>query len=156
MTSLPKVGETREFKVGDKVLIVEPIPYGNLKKIIKLVAEASVKLDPKQFKDDYMMVVPVLIQDYVDQIVPLLFRRTAHEFMTQDWVDENLTVPTLKSILIDALYVNGLSDFFLKTVKVPAPAAVASPSGTETPQSQTGNSGSTTSSDSPTDGGPTK
>jgi hypothetical protein len=150
--STPKVGDTKEIRIAEETLVIEPMTYGNLKKIIKIVAEAGTKLDPKTFKDDYLTVVPVLVQGYVDNVIPLLFKKSKHPFLNQDWIDENMTVPLLKEILVDALYVNGLSDFFLKTAKAPAPEAVQRPSGTA--QSPTGSSGSITSLDSRTAGSP--
>jgi hypothetical protein len=147
-----KAGQTTTFDIEGQTLTVEPIPYGNLKKILRIVTEAAGKLGKQQLGDNFLAVVPTIFEEYLDQFIPLLFKKAKHPFLTKEWYEDNLTIPQMKEIMLAAIAVNGLQDFFDKTVKAPAPAAVPSSSGTTPilPES----SGSTISSDSPTDGGP--
>lgn len=147
-----KAGDTKAFDVGDKTLTVEPMPFGKLKKLVKIVAGAAKKLDPRALTEDLLTVVPSLVEEYLGECIPLLFDSKTHPFLTPDWIDDNMTVPKLKEILIAAVTVNGLQDFFLKTVRPPAPKAVEGLSGT--PEILSENIGSTISSASPMDGGP--
>ncbi len=151
MTEILKAGDTKEFPVGVNKLIVEPLPLGSLKKIIKIISEAGSKFDKKTLADDMLTVVPTLVESYIDKLIPLLFVKSKHEFLTPEWVDDNLTIPVMKEIFIAAIAVNGLGDFFLKTVKVPAPKTVA-PDSSGTNQTPSENTSSTTPSDSLTDG----
>lgn len=151
--SVYKAGDTKDFKVGAQTLVVEPLPLGRLKKIIKIIADIGSKLDKKAIADDMLTIVPTMVEGYIDQIIPLLFTKERHPFLTGEWIDDNLTVPLMKEILVTAIAVNGLGDFFLKTAKAPAPVAVEQESG-KTTETSSEKSGSTTSSGSPTDGGP--
>lgn len=153
MTPTIKAGDTKEFKVGENILTVEPLPLGSLKKIIKIIADAGATFDKKTINDDFLNVVPNLVEGYIGKVIPLLFNRAKHPFMTDEWIDDNLTVPLMKEVLLAAIAVNGLGDFFLRTVKAPAPMAVET-SGNPTTETSSEKSGSITSSESPTDGVP--
>jgi hypothetical protein len=142
--SEPKVGDQIDFKVGDKVLRVEAIPYGNVKKILGIVMDMSLHAD---FAD-----VPGLLDKYLDQVVPLLFKKANHEFLTKEWVENNLDIPTMRKIIETAIIVNGLKDFFDKAGKMPK--VELKPNATSTIPLDP--SGSTTSSALPTDGDPAK
>lgn len=146
-----KAGDVKKYDVAGVTLFVEAIPLGKLKKIIKIIVDIGVKFDKKALADDFLTIVPDMVASYIDQLIPLLFIKDKHPFLTQDWVDENLTVPVMKQILVDAITVNGLGDFFLKTVKGPAPKPVDE-SGSSTTETSSEKSGSITSSESPTDG----
>ncbi len=147
-----KAGDTKEFTVGEHKLVVEPLPLGSLKKIIKIVAEVGAKFDKKTLTDDLLTVVPGMVEGYIDTIIPLLFVKDKHPFMTKEWVDDNLTIPLMKEMFVAAIAVNGLGDFFLRTVKVPAPTVPEKAGPTTETSSE--KSGSITSSGSPTDGDP--
>ncbi len=148
-----KAGDSTSFQIGEWKLEVEPMPFGKLKKLVKIVASAAKKLAPGALKDDLLSVVPALVEEYIADCIPLLFDDKKHPFLNEQWIDDHMTVPKLKEILIAAVTVNGLGDFFLKTVRRPAPTTVAEDSSgtTETPSESIG---STTSSGSPTDGAP--
>lgn len=156
MTEL-KAGDTKTFDIGGEKLTVGPIPFGRLKRIVKLVADASATFEKKDLQDDLLKIVPKLLEEKVYEFVPLILDPKAHPFLTQTWIDENLTIPTIKEIIVTAITVNALGDFFNKTVTRKAPLTVEEkaellkdPLGTtETPSASTG---SITSSDSPTDG----
>jgi len=151
MTPTLKAGDTKEFKIGEQTLVVEPLPLGRLKKIIKIIADIGQKFDKKAIADDLLTVVPAMVEGYIDQMIPLLFTKERHPFLTTEWIDDNLTVPIMKEILVTAITINGLGDFFLKTAKAPAPVAVEA-SGDRTTETSSEKSGSTTSLESPTDG----
>jgi hypothetical protein len=145
----PKAGEAVTFTVGGNDIIVEAIPFGKLKKVIKIIADVSKKFDPKTVQEDILTLVPTVVEEYVDDLVPLLFDGAKHPFLTKDWINENLTIPKTKEIIVASIAVNGLGDFFVKTAKAPAPKP-SEESGTS--QTLSESSGSITSSDSPTDG----
>jgi len=146
-----KPGDTKEFKVGDKTLVVEAIPFGKLKKVIRLIAEVSKQFDSKELQEDILNIVPTIVERYVEEFIPLLFSAEKHPFLTKEWVDDNLTIPVVKDVLISAITINGLGDFFAKTVKAPAPKTVQ-PQSSGTSSIPSESIGSTTPSDSPTDG----
>lgn len=154
-----KAGDTKTFEVGGEKLIVGPIPFGRLKIIIRLVADVSSKFEKKEVQDDLFAIVPKLVEEYVDEFIPTLFDKKTHPFLTKEWIENNLTIPLVKEIIVTAITVNALGDFFAKTVKVPATLTVeqkaeAQKKPSETIQTPSGNTGSITSSDSPTGGVP--
>lgn len=140
-------GGSKDFQIGGQTLHVRPIPYGNLKKILRMVFEMSkAKAD-----DPAMQMVTELVDKYLDQVFPLLFKAADHPFLNPAWIDENLDVPTIMEIVQAAVVVNGLKDFFPKGANLATPEKI-SPIQTTPPE----NRGSTTSSGSPTDGGQQK
>lgn len=147
-----KAGQTAEFPLGDKTLVVEPIPFGRLKKIIRIIAEVSGKVDKKKLSEDFLSVVPPLLDGYIDEFIPLLFSSSKHPFVTKEWIEDNLTIPVTRQIIVAAIQVNGLGDFFGKTARPLASKAVSEENGTSSIRSES--IGSITSSDSPMDGAP--
>lgn len=138
-----KAGDSLDFKVGDKTLTVEPLPYGNLKKILRMAFGIA-----KEISAGELTTVPDLMDKYMAQVLPLLFRGERYSFITAEWIDDNLTVPTIRKIVEAAVVSNGLQDFFAKAGlttngKVPPIPTIPSES-----------SGSIISAGSPTDGVP--
>lgn len=137
-----KAGESRKFEVGGKQLVIEAVPYGNIKKILKVVAEVAGAF---KSSDDALTQISGSIEKHLPDFLPLLFRKGTVDYMTSEWIDENLTLAQLREIIQAAVAVNGLQDFFGKQGAKAAPVTAQ-----ETKPS------STTSSDSPTAGDPTK
>lgn len=146
-----KAGDTKTFELAGVTLIVEPIPYGRLKKLIRLLSEVSKSFAPGILKDDFLMIVPKVVEEYVDQFIPQLFDLRKHPFLTKEWVEENMTIPMTKDVIVAAIAINGLGDFFVKQVKQkPAVDPALLESNERTIPS--GNSPSTMPQDSPTGG----
>lgn len=141
-----KPGGQKDFTVGGETLHVRPIPYGNLKKILRMVFELSGSFAEKSPKN-----IPDVLDSYLDNVFPLMFKAADHPFLTKEWVENNVDIPTMREIVDAAILVNGIKDFLPKGASPAAPVN-ASP----TPTIQQESRGSTTSSDSPTDGGPAK
>src|SRR3954465_13716059 len=96
-----KVGGSKDFQIGEYTLHVRPVPYGNLKKILRMVFELS-----NAFTDKDVKTIPDVLDRYLDKIFPLLFKASEHSFMTPEWVDENLDIPTMREIIDAAIMVN--------------------------------------------------
>lgn len=140
--SEPKAGQTVTLDVGRFRIVIEPVPYGNIKKLLKLFVKAIEEIGAASS----MSATPEVIERYMPEVLPLFFPKGSEmqKLITSDWIDDNLTVAQLKEIIETAVAVNGLKDFLgqsrtPKAVEVPA---------TSVP--------STTSSDSPTVGDPSK
>lgn len=143
-------GDTKTFEIGGHTLAVAPLPFGKLKKLIRMVADVSARFEKKEVQDNLLTIVPALVEEYVEQFIPLLFDRASQPFLTKEWIEDNITVPMIKEIIVAAIQVNALGDFFNKTAKAPAPLPVEESGTTNSTLSE--KSGSTTSSDSPTVG----
>lgn len=113
MTKEIKAGDAIEFKIGDKTLTVEAVPYGNVKKIFKLVFEAIQDMGVET-NEAALMKVPRIMEEKVTTILPLLFRKDRYDFLTTEWIDDNLTINDIRAIVETAVKVNGLEDFFAK------------------------------------------
>ncbi len=139
-----KAGDAIDFTVGDKTLRIEPVPYGNIKKVVRIAFDASKNIASGELKS-----LPDLIDQNLFQMLPLLFAPGRYDFLTSEWIENTMTVPTLRKMLEAAIVVNGLQDFFEKATG--KTIGKASPSITAT---QPVKDGSTTSVDLPTDGVP--
>lgn len=142
-----KSGGSRTFEIGGQKLIVEPIPFGTLKKLLKIVMEV---MERGKAGDREVLSIPALLEHYGDQAIPLLFHKSKHPFLTKEWIDDNMTVPDLKEIIETTIKVNGLDSFFGKTATRSATEAV--PPESAIPEIRPENTGSTISSGSATDG----
>jgi len=139
-----KAGDSIDFKVGDKTLTIEPVPYGNIKKIMRIAFDAS-----KEIVSGQLSGIPELVDRNLSKIMPLMFTKDRYPFLTIDWIEETMTVPTLRKMMEAAIVVNGLQDFFERG-SAKTKAAAAAP----TPETLQENHGSIISSGSPTDGDP--
>ena len=108
-----KAGDAIDFQIGDKVLTVEAVPYGNVKKLFKIVFEA-IKDMSEDTGEAALMKVPRIMEEKVGAILPLVFRKDRYDFLTQEWIDDNLTINDIRGIIETAIKVNGLEDFFAK------------------------------------------
>lgn len=113
MTKEVKAGDSIDFTIGEKVLTVEAVPYGNVKKIFKIVVEGLDAMS-KETGEPALMKVPKIMEEKVGGLLPLLFRKDKYEFMTAEWIDDNLTLNDIRGIMETAIKVNGLEDFFTK------------------------------------------
>ncbi len=140
-----KAGDALDFKVGEKTLTIEAVPYGQIKKILRTVLSLS---GEKKVSD---IAIVDVADKYIRQILPLMFPKGKYDFIVDSWVEDNMTIPVLRKMLEAAIVVNGLQDFFEKMAGrklTPEPAPAAEP----TILSE--KDGSTTSADSPTVGVP--
>lgn len=119
-----KAGDSVDFQVGDQTLTVEAVPYGNVKKIFKVVFEAIQDMN-SDTGEVALMKVPRIMEEKVTTLLPLLFRKDRYDFLTDEWIDENLTINDIRSIIETAIKVNGLEDFFAKmgNNRLPKPEA---------------------------------
>jgi hypothetical protein len=108
-----KAGDAVDFQIGDKVLTVEAVPYGNVKKVFKVVFEAIQDMS-SDTGEAALMKVPRIMEEKVGAVLPLLFRKDRYDFLTSEWIDENLTINDIRGIIETAIKVNGLEDFFAK------------------------------------------
>lgn len=140
-----KPGESLDFTVDDKTLTIEPIPYGQIKKIMKIMFDAAQAVKGGELKT---------MHDLADRnlfaIFPLVFKAGKYPFVNQEWIENSLTVPVIRKMLEAAVVVNGLQDFLGKAVGEKL-LVTQSPSTKETPSES---SGSTTSPDLAMAGGP--
>ena len=127
-----KAGDSKQFVIGDKTLTIEPVPYGNIKKILKIVGEVA-----GAFKSDgdALNQISGQIEKQIPAFLPLLFKKGTVEYMTSDWIDDNLSLTQLREIGEAAIAVNGLKDFFGKRVGAQPPVPPANL--TEMPTSTT-------------------
>lgn len=154
----PKSGETMKYEVGGKTLVLEPITYGRLKKLLALMANVWDEAMKAAAGDTVAFVRKCtdLVQENMGAIFPLLFDPTKHDFMNEAWLDNNLTIPLAKQIVEDAIKVNELEDFFRQRglLGKGEPAAPAREVRSLTERTPSEAAGPTTSSERHTDGAP--
>jgi hypothetical protein len=108
-----KAGDQVELWVNEKTLIIEAVPYGNIKKVFKIVFEAISDMG-KETGEAALLKVPRIMEERVSAILPLLFKTGKYDFLTDEWIDDNLTINDIRKIIETAIKVNGLEDFFAK------------------------------------------
>jgi len=108
-----KSGGTVDFKIGDTTLTVEPVPFGNVKKVFRVIAETLTEMS-KETGESPIMKVPKIMEDKVGLILPLLFRGGKYQFLNEEWIDNNMTVIDIRSVVEAAIKVNGFDDFLAK------------------------------------------
>lgn len=108
-----KAGDAVPFTIGGKTLTVEAVPYGQVKKIFKIIAAGLDEIS-QGGSENALVKVPRIMEEKVGEILPLLFRTGAYDFLNQEWMDENLTLNDIRGIMETAVKVNGLEDFFAK------------------------------------------
>jgi hypothetical protein len=119
-----KAGQTVEINIGGKVLVIEPIPYGRLKKLFKLVMSAVELIggtDPK----NVMAAIPDLFEDNLSEFCELAFDKKKHEFLTKVWIEDNVTLLHIREIAESLIAVNGIKDFLGRAGVKQAPAQQA-------------------------------
>jgi hypothetical protein len=140
-----KSGESIDFQIGDKTLTIEPVPYGNIKKIIRLAFAVSKDIESGGLKS-----VPEMIDKNLYEILPLLFAKDRYPFLTPEWIENTMSVPQIRKIIEAAIVSNGLKDFFDKGMGTVTGTGKPVPT-LPTPPAK---DGSITSVDSPTAGVP--
>lgn len=108
-----KPGGTKKMQVGDQYLILKPIPYGRLKQIMKIVFNAMDKFTKLSNKDIFLK-FPEVFEENLPKLVPLMFTEQEHPFLNSAWVDENLSIWHMRTIVEDMIVINGLQDFLGK------------------------------------------
>lgn len=124
-----KPGQTVEMRVGDKTIAIEPVPFGNVKKVFRIIAETIGDFSKEQ-EEAIIMRVPRIMEEKVGVILPLLFWPGKYPFINQDFIDNHLTVIDIRKIVETAIVVNGFTDFLAKLGNrlTPAPQASEEPS----------------------------
>ena len=106
-----KAGDIVIINVRGRELTIEPIPYGNIKKLMKIASNVITEISSTDGKG-VMMKLPDLLSEHMATFVPLLFRKGTHDFINEEWIDDNLSLADMRKIVEAAIKVNGLEDFF--------------------------------------------
>lgn len=117
-----KPGDKTTIEVAGQPLFIEPIPFGRLKKLMKLVATSIQELSstPDQSDLNVLTTFPDVADEKLVEILPLIFDPKKHAFLSPEWIQDNLTIPVAKEIYEKVIKVNGLEDF-LNKAKGPSP-----------------------------------
>lgn len=131
-----KAGETARMEINGHILLVEPIPYGRLKKLYKLVFSAIEKVGSMD-SSKVMEALPDLFEENLEELIELSFDKAKHPFLNKKWVEDNLNLITIKAIGEKMIAVNGIKDFLGQrgkaTVVLPPQAGAGAGTGTPLP-----------------------
>ncbi len=94
-TKVLQPGETAVYKMGDVALKLIPLPLGKLKKALDAIKNLNTE-NLSTMLADYMLAI---------------FDKDQNEFLTNEWIDNNMTVPMAQRIIQDFSMVNGLPNF---------------------------------------------
>jgi len=115
-----KSGSTAVYEIGGKELRLTPMPWGRLKRALKLFSESWGTYDANMTNDTPRMMkwIVTMIETRMDDMFPLLIDEKLNTFFTKDWVDENITLQHIQQIVMDAVKINGVKDFLALGGKV--------------------------------------
>lgn len=123
-----KPGNSKLYLIGDQKLVLTPVPWGQVKKLIRIIMGCVQEISKSAKNDaDIFAMIPDFVDNNIDQILPLLFDLKKHEFLNPQWIENNLSLLDVKTIIEDAIIINGLKDFFaqaelLKNLRKQKPA----------------------------------
>jgi len=123
---------TLTYQVGDKTLTMKPLTFKEFKKALKIVESVSASLVAAGPKDpvSFVQAIPPLLAGKFNELAPLLF---PGQGVDEAWVDENLTIPMARKIVMDAARINDVLDFLghlRENMGIPNPAETAAPKAT--------------------------
>jgi len=105
-----KPGDIVKMEVGGETLILEPIPYGRLKKLFKIVFGVINEISSMEQKN-VMFAIPDIFEKNLPEFCELSFNPKTHAFITEEWIEENLTILHIRQIAETLMEVNGIKDF---------------------------------------------
>jgi len=105
-----KPGMSIEKEIGGETLKLKPIPYGRLKELLKVVFTA---IDQFSHMDNQSIFLqfPIIFEENLPKIMPLMFSKKEHPFLTPEWVDDNMSIVDMREIVEKMIVINGLQDF---------------------------------------------
>jgi hypothetical protein len=108
-----KPGDTRVYEIGGQKLTIAPIPWGQVKKLVRIIMGFVQDVSKKAKNDaDIFAMIPDIVDNNVDEILPLLFDLKRHLFLNKEWINDHMSLLDVKMIVEDAVQINGLKDFF--------------------------------------------
>jgi len=105
-----KPGDIVNMEVGGETLVLEPIPYGRLKKLFKIVFSVINEISSMEQKN-VMFAIPEIFEKNLPEFCELAFNPKTHKFITEEWIEENLTILHIRQIAETLMAVNGIKDF---------------------------------------------
>lgn len=113
-----QAGDSVTYEINGKKLIMDPIPWGRLKKIIKLVSDSSSGITDDLMNNQalFMKWIAEMIEKRMDDLFPLFFDSKKNNYFNKEWVEDNLTLLQIQKIVMDAITINGVQDFLDKGV----------------------------------------
>ncbi|MBI4396328.1 MAG: hypothetical protein HY548_04475 [Elusimicrobia bacterium] len=130
--------EPIRYHVGGKELVLEPMPFKRFKKALAVVMGGLQDLEGFSTASglDAVRRLPDILVGKVNELMPILFAGEQHTFITPDWVEENLSLPLAQRILVDAVRINGVTDFLgvLRGGRLQAPPSEKAPGQPEAPK----------------------
>lgn len=124
-----KAGSTVTYEIAGEKLTLTPMPWGKLKKALKLFSDSWSNFDPKSVEDQqkFMGWMMSTIEARMNDMFPLLVDTKINAFFTQDWVEENLTLQHIQQIITDAITINGVRDFLALAGRNTKPSPIEEP-----------------------------
>ena len=114
------------IKVSGKELRVRPLPLKTVRRLVATVQEIVLAVtsgsDGAKMSDVFTGVL-----DRQHDVLPIVFPRDQYEWMTKEWVEDNVSVPVLRHVADRLVRVNGLESllpFMLKGEAAPSQAKI--------------------------------
>lgn len=108
-------GEVEIVKVGGHDLQIRTHKFKTLKLIIRLITKSIKDISVIDDKSDLGDVAISFFTKNMEML-NLLFPKDTHPFMSEEFVDENFTIPIAEYILLRTLEINDLGKMFPKVV----------------------------------------
>jgi len=83
------------FKVGGKEIFMRPLPIGRIKKLYQTITSAFLEYGEGKFEAKELEKV---IFSRLSEVIKLIFDESKHKFLTNQFIEDNFTIPLVRSI----------------------------------------------------------
>lgn len=111
-------------KIAGKELRIRPLPLKVTRQLVSLVQEIVVSVTSGG-QGTKMSDVFTAVLDRQHDVLPVLFPREQYEWLTKEFVEENMSIPALQHIADRVVRVNGLEGLLPFLLKREAPSSPA-------------------------------
>jgi hypothetical protein len=124
---MPRAGDTVRIEINGCNLVLSPMPYGKLKRVMKLFFSNMENITKIEAKD----VVPAIIEMFdskLDELIDLVFDKEKNPFLNREWYENNVTLPHMKRIIETLIIINDVNkSFFGQRGGTPTPPPPVQP-----------------------------
>ncbi|GAG23577.1 unnamed protein product [marine sediment metagenome] len=95
------------FDVGGQKLFMRPLPIGRIKKLYQTIADAFLGYGEGKFETKEL---EKAIFGNLSEVMKLIFDESKHKFLTNQFIEDNFTIPMVKNVFKVMAIVNQVEE----------------------------------------------
>ena len=111
-----------KIKIGDHELILKPLKLKTFRVFVGTIDSAVQRMQAIDPKSTNAQVIDSVLQ-YSGAVFQALFPPETYPFMTQEFIEENMSIPLMRHVLARAVAINQVEDMFPFLKQITPPAA---------------------------------